>query len=54
MSIYDDIPTTKQGVITFREYAINQIRTLQINIKRLEKFIVECDRRLEENFKGEK
>ena len=45
---YDEIPTTKQAVITFREYAINQIKDTKLCIKKLEAFLVECNRRLDE------
>jgi hypothetical protein len=54
MSIYDDIPETKQGVITFKAYAEKHIKELTALIKKFEKFIIECDRRLDEMKKGEK
>jgi len=44
---YDEIPTTKQAVLTFREYATNQIKAMKLNIKKLEAFLVECNRRLD-------
>jgi hypothetical protein len=52
VSIYDDIPSTKQGVITFRTYAENHIKELHATIKKFEKLLIECDRRIEEMEKG--
>ena len=48
MSIYDEIPTTKQAIITFKTYCDNQYKACQNSMKKLEKFILECDRRLEQ------
>jgi len=48
MSIYDEVPTTKDAIITFKAYAKNQIKVIESNRKKLENFIVECDRRLDE------
>ena len=47
MSQFDEIPTTKQAIITFKEYAEKQIKLLELNQKKMVKFLEECDRRLE-------
>jgi len=47
MSKFEEIPTTKQAIITFRNYAEKQIVVLENSIKKMFKFVEECDRRLE-------
>ena len=47
MSIFDEVPHTKQGLLTYRDYAENEINETELRKKRLEKILVECDRRLE-------
>jgi len=47
MSIFDDIPTTEQGLITFQKYAENQVIALNKSLKQMNKILLEVDRRLE-------
>jgi len=47
MSIFDEVPHTKQGLLTYRDYAENQIKETELRKKRLEKILEECDRRLD-------
>ena len=47
MSIYDEIPTTEQAIMTFKAYCNNQHKACQSQMKKLEKFVAECDKRLE-------
>lgn len=44
---YDEIPTTKQAIRLFKDYSINQFRICENNMKKLEAFVIECDKRLE-------
>ena len=45
---YDEIPKTRQAIMTFREYAENQIKSMELGIRKLNAFLVECNRRLDE------
>jgi uncharacterized protein involved in exopolysaccharide biosynthesis len=45
MSIFDEIPKTKQGLITYRRYAEQQIKDCNSRIKRMEKILEELDKR---------
>jgi len=45
---YDEIPKTRQAIMTFREYAENQIKSMELGIRKLHAFLVECNRRLDE------
>jgi len=47
MSIFDDIPTTEQSLITFQSYAENQVIALNKSLKQMNKILLEVDRRLE-------
>ena len=51
-SILDEIPATEQGIISYRNHAENQIKEYGIGIKRMEKLMEECERRLEIMRKG--
>ena len=53
-SILDEIPSTEQGIISYRNYAENQIKEYGIGIKRMDKLMAECERRLEIMRKGKK
>jgi len=48
MSLFEQIPNTKQGLITFRTYAENQLKSLNLSIKQMHKIMAEVERRLEE------
>ena len=45
MSIFDELPTTEQGLITFMAYAEKQIKALEKDQHRLIKMLEECRRR---------
>ena len=47
MSIFDDIPKTEQGLVTFQTYAENQVIALNKSLKQMNKILLEVDRRLE-------
>lgn len=46
-TIRDEVPKTEQGIILYKGYAENTIKQCKLTIGRMEKAIVECDRRLE-------
>jgi len=52
-TLVEKLPETLQGLVNFRRYAVNQIKKNLIINKRLEKQIVECDKRIEAKEKGE-
>jgi hypothetical protein len=47
MSMFDDIPHTLQGCILFKAYAEKKIKSNNLENKRLDKIIAECERRIE-------
>jgi hypothetical protein len=47
MTIFDEIPTTKQGLLLYRNYAENEVKRLKLLIKRFDKLSGELQRRLE-------
>lgn len=51
-SAEDELPETLQGLKSYRTYAENQIKENKLNNIRLEKQLVECDKRIEAKEKG--
>jgi hypothetical protein len=47
MSIFDEIPHTKQGLISYGNYAENELKEIELRRKRMEKILEEIHRRLE-------
>jgi hypothetical protein len=48
------VPETLQGCITYRDYALAQIKRNLNDNRRLEELIEECNRRIDAKEKGEK
>lgn len=44
-NMYDDIPSTEQGIIIYQNYCIKKINQNGLENKRLYKIIEECDKR---------
>jgi len=53
-NMFDEIPATKQGIISYRNYAVNQIHESELMKNRMERAIEECNKRLDVIEKGEK
>jgi len=51
-SAEDELPESIQGLMEYRAYALNQIKENNLNNKRLEKQVIECDERIEAKEKG--
>ena len=47
MALFDEIPHTEQGLISYRNYAELEIKETELRKKRLEKILEEINRRLE-------
>jgi len=45
MALFDEIPKTKQGLMTYRQYAENTIKECEAQIKRMNKILEEVDKR---------
>jgi hypothetical protein len=49
-----DLPSTKQGLILYKQYAERQIKDYQRSIKLMVKTVEECELRLNKISEGEK